>query len=676
MPRAPVPKWVKARMSRGLVMTLALTSPLHAENADEEEIEITVAGQREVSLRDPTSASQVIYGERLLQPGASAATVLDQVPGVEVTKTGASSDVATASLRGATSAQTPVYLAGIRLNDDVSGTADLSTLPLWMLDRIEVYRGHAPQYADRLGLGGAVFFEPRLPEATGARAGASVGSFGERAVFIGATAAAPRGGVMLALRTDTADNDYPFVDDRGTRLTTADDRVIDRPNADFTAYDLWALGRGELGRTAHGSVRFTALGNFYAREQGVTGFAVAPAESARQKLRRFLGGLSTHLPCQASVPDGCRVRLDSTLIAVHSELEDPARELGILTDRAVSDATRVSQHQRFERFLSESLFVELSTGQEFERLELDQTDSMIRANRLTLDSSGALELALSESFLFDAVGKLSCYGTEGPEQAQNCSALSPEGRVGARFGLDERLALLANFGRYERQPTLGELYGVAPAVRGNPEIMPETGISADVGVRASLAGSRELKLFVQLFAFGRHTAHLIAYRRGGLGYLRPFNVGKARILGLEGSVVLQLPGRLSSRTGADLIDPRDTTEDRAVSNDLIPFHSRVRLSERLEWPLPLPTRGNEPAQVHSSLGGQVAYASSKVADPAGLIVIDEQATVDGFYTLQLGKEGVTMRAAVTNILDAPHFDVIGFPLPGRSVHLSFEAVLQ
>ncbi|MFW5741310.1 MAG: TonB-dependent receptor, partial [Myxococcota bacterium] len=137
-------------------------------------IDVTVRGAKlrpPSSPRDPTAASTVVSKEALKSPGATSADVLSRVPGVQVSRTGSAADISTASIRGATSAQTPVYFAGILLNDDVAGTADLSTIPLWMLDRVEVYRGHAPGFAQQLGIGGAVFFEPRLPRRTRVGAG-------------------------------------------------------------------------------------------------------------------------------------------------------------------------------------------------------------------------------------------------------------------------------------------------------------------------------------------------------------------------------------------------------------------------------------------------------------------------------------------------------------------------
>ncbi len=140
-----------------------------------------------------------------------------------------------------------MYLAGIRLNDDVTGTADLSTVPLWMLDRVEVFRGNAPEAADRLGIGGAIFFEPRLPHHSRLGGGYALGSFGELSTWLGGAVAAPGAASMVALSRSYAKNDYTYVNDNGTRSTTADDRAVRRPNADATSYDSWAIGRTTAG---------------------------------------------------------------------------------------------------------------------------------------------------------------------------------------------------------------------------------------------------------------------------------------------------------------------------------------------------------------------------------------------------------------------------------------------
>ena len=174
-------------LNRGSATALAIVivSTTQARADDEQPVEVVVQGERtsHVGGHDPTAATYVVRREDLRAPGLTTAEALSTVPGVEVTRSGAAAEVSTASVRGATAAQTPVYLAGIRLNDDLTGTADLSLVPLWMLDRIEVYRGTPPFDADRLGIGGAVFLEPLRPKTTRVGAGGVLGSFGENGAW-------------------------------------------------------------------------------------------------------------------------------------------------------------------------------------------------------------------------------------------------------------------------------------------------------------------------------------------------------------------------------------------------------------------------------------------------------------------------------------------------------------
>src|SRR4051812_49935233 len=131
--------------------------------------------------REPFAASSRVGRERLAAPGVRAPEVLRSEVGVQIAETGGLGAPATASIRGATAAQTPVYLGGVRLNDQVGGAADLSTIPLWLVERVDVYRGNAPFEADELGIGGAVFFEPRRPKRKEAAAGGTLGRFWTRA---------------------------------------------------------------------------------------------------------------------------------------------------------------------------------------------------------------------------------------------------------------------------------------------------------------------------------------------------------------------------------------------------------------------------------------------------------------------------------------------------------------
>lgn len=627
----------------------------------EPQAEIVVPGHKSTRpAREPTLAASRVDPSELSRPGANAAAVLSRVPGVQVSETGGASDLSTASVRGATSAQTPVYLAGIRLNDDLTGSADLSLIPLWMLGRAEVYRGNAPADADRLGIGGAIYFEPRVPRKNRLLAGAQLGSFGQRAAWLGAEIAERGSAALVAFRTAGAKNDYSYLDNAGTS-SAADDRVRARPNADTSERDAWAVGRTSLGRRG---AQLTTVFNAFEREQGVTGLAAVPALAARSASARLLAGLTARTPCSSG--PGCELVLTSLALSTRTRLTDPDHELGLLAARLDSEGTRFAEGARV--WLKGRVFrALLGANLEFERFAQDGATTL-RAKRNTASARAALFAALPADTELSSLAVVTCDATDGPEQSQGCADLRPEARLGVRkkWGAFE---LRSNLSRYARVPTLGELYGISALVRGSSALVPEQGIAWDLGARwESWLGP--VWTYLDLFGFARRVTDLIAYRRSSLGAVQPYNVGSARVLGAEFEAGAQLAEHARATLALTVLDPRDTTASRNLTNDLIPHQSRFVSSLFVEGFVD-PESG---ALRRAGLDARLSHRSSRLADPAGLIVLPASTTLDLGATLRFGREhDLSVRAALDDVFDARHFDFIGYPVPGRSLHCSAEA---
>jgi len=646
---------VRAAVLLLLGLSIFDAPPARAEG----EAEIVVTGQKDARpTRDPTVAASLVSTPELARPGASAAAILAHVPGVQVSATGAASDLATASVRGASSAQTPVYLAGIRLNDDITGTADLSLVPLWMLSRAEVYRGNAPADAERLGIGGAVFFEPRLPRASRVGAGGTFGSFGESSGWLGAELAERGAGALVAFRGSRAQNDYPYLDDGGT-ASPADDRTRSRPNADYTAREAWAIGRTIMGQ---GGARITTVFNAFEREQGVTGLSALPALAARAESARVLAGISAKMPCSAD--PGCALELVSQVISARSSLRDSQRELGLLAPRLDARGTRVGEGARLS-YTGRVVRVLFGANVDFERLALDGIVPL-RAARSSSSVRLGLSASLGEHTTLSGLAVVTCDATRGAQQADRCADLTPEGRIGVReqWGPFE---LRSNLGRYARVPTLGELYGISALVRGSSTLVAEGGVAFDLGARWA-APLGPISGYLDVFGFARHVSELIAYRRSSLGAVQPYNVGSARVLGVELEAGLNWVGHARSTLSLTALDPRNTTAGRNLTNDLIPYQSRLVASFFTEGFVEPRSR----LVKRAGLDARLSYRSSRLADPAGLIVLPDSSELDLGATVLLARD-LAVRGAVDDVFDAHHFDFIGYPVPGRSLHLSVEA---
>ncbi len=659
-------------------MTVAAMALAVARSAGADEPpEVEVRGEPIASPpKEPSVAGSVIREERLGAPGLQAGDVLRTQPGVTVLETGGYGSPSTASIRGATAAQTPVYLAGIRLNDDVGGTADLSLVPLWLLHRVEVYRSNAPLAGDQLGIGGAIFFEPRRPRRTEVSAGVLSGSFDAHALWAVAGGGDERAAGLVGVRLEGARNDYPFVNDAGTRFEPGNSKTVRLTNADERSAGVWAIATARLGEEG----RADLVVNVVDRDAGLPGLPLFPSTRARVHIERELGGLTAAVPCAMH---GCVITTTSAAIVSTARYDDPAREANLGTTEVELDATRVEESVAVRWSPSDHISLTPDVRASEERIAIDAAGvTSVRAQRQFSRAALQGEWAISDSVTVRALGGAECHGTShsgvppwtlpgdvtGPPHGGACGQLEPSGRIGAQVG-HAPLTLLANAGRYARVPTLSELYGISGAARGNSALVPETGISVDAGIRAAGSSRGVFRgAAIDLFGFVRLASDLIAYQRSSWGYAIPFNVGSARVAGVELLAEYAPAPFFFFELAATVIDPRNTSALRPA-NDILPYQPELTVVPRVQ--LRAPIRAS-PIDA-SKLSVTYFYESSRYADPAGLVVIPEQGSLDLDAEIGAFRDRVVLRGRLVNLLDQTRFDLIGYPLPGRAVYVALEA---
>lgn len=629
---------------------------------------VVVEGERaqpDAPYRAREVAGSVVKGERLRAPGAGTKEVLRSEPGVQLVELGGLGAPATASLRGATATQTPVFLAGVRLNDEVGGTANLSDVPLFMLDRVEVYRSHAPASGAELGIGGAIYLEPRRFKANERRATLSgmVGSYGSRSVSAYGALSAETTSVSAGVELASAENDYPFQSGNGTLFTHGDDRTARLPNAGVASTSVWVALTHETPRA-----RLRLFFHGADREQGAPKLALTPSQYARVHLTRRLMALNATIPLERL--NGA-VELTTSAIASTTRLDDPASELSLNRPHVATPGERVEQSVLARQAtlsgfrLAEQLLVSEERLRRFEGT-LAANSERLAAERLRARLSLAAEAPLGAHGRFVASGALTCLGTSDAGRP-GCGAEPATGRLGAGYRAGP-FELFANVGSYTRPPTLSELYGASLLVRGNAKLGSERGTSLEGLVRYQLLGAGRRLLWVDTSLFARTSRDLVVFLRTPQGYFSPVNRARARFLGSELVVGTTPLAGLEVSGNASLLDPRDESPDRASANDILPFLSRLTLGAAVS----AHERLGPPALGTFAVTLRAAYQSSRYANPAGQGVIPEQANVDVEAAL-LGAAGLlTTRIRLANLFDAARYDIVGFPLPGRSAFLSME----
>ena len=141
------------------------------------------------AARAPQSAQQLLADLSVIDratieaSGASGlADVLARVPGIQMVRNGGMGNTTNLMLRGADTAYTAVYIDGIRFSSQSgSGGATWESIPLALIDRIEVLRGPAAAIYGSDAIGGVVqIFTRRAEQAFAPSVSVGLGSNGTR----------------------------------------------------------------------------------------------------------------------------------------------------------------------------------------------------------------------------------------------------------------------------------------------------------------------------------------------------------------------------------------------------------------------------------------------------------------------------------------------------------------
>ena len=241
----------------------------------------------------------------------------------------------------------------------------------------------------------------------------------------------------------------------------------------------------------------------------------------------------------------------------------------------------------------------------------------------------------------------------------------------------QRLRFVANVGRYVRVPTLGEVYGASGAVHGNPALAPEAGYTADLGRpragrRAGPRLRRRLRRRVRVRALGRWAHRLRAHRAGLRHAVQRRQRARARRRAARGASRSRRRSS-ASRSRRPSLDPRDTSRRgarRSTTSCPTARASSRRPRLRADWRRGAATgvergrrRGRAPSTSRAATPTRRASASSA-----------EQTTRRRSRSTSRGSTGCSrLRVRVADLFDAVRTDIIGYPLPGRSIYFGLEA---
>ena len=138
------------------------------------------------------------------------ADFLKMVPGVHVREVNGKGQYTTVSVRGSTTAQVGVFVDGVLFNLGGDAAADISTIPVHNVERIEVYRGYIPSRFGGTFIGGVINIVTKKPNRGNVTASVGRGSFGGKKANLQFDLPLGDGTLMVGINHDESKGNFKY----------------------------------------------------------------------------------------------------------------------------------------------------------------------------------------------------------------------------------------------------------------------------------------------------------------------------------------------------------------------------------------------------------------------------------------------------------------------------------
>ncbi len=602
--------------------------------------EVTIVATRFTLSPDALPARVTRLDRALIEryPEHSLSAILERDGGGFVRRYGPGG-LAGISIRGSSPTHTAILLDGQPVTDPQLGQVDLSLLPTVFLSAVEQLHGGGSSRFGSDAIGGAINLSTLVPERSSIRLTTLAGAWGERSAGATGMLMGSNTDVTVAAEVAKEDGDFSFLD-RSNFPT----RRSERSNADRESVNVFFKARHRRSRT------LTELAGWLASvERGLPSIGGNPSPGERQWDRLFRVWLAQHwqsstgsTTVQASV-QRMSIRYANPAIGVDDEGLTRSLTIGVSRDQRISRALR--------------LIVGADAGrQTASHPSLDdgaaQTMSAIYASAQARAGRGISFFPSVRSDWFRRDGHV-------------VNSVNPALRVRMKLGNEGVLAVKSGVERTFRIPTFNDLHWRGANARGNSGLLPERGVSADLGF-----AMESDRFSGEVTAFYQSTRNRISWLPDESGTWRPENIGTARSFGLEssgkrtvvlGAVVMTISAGYEFVNATDRSSKASETYGKPLR--YVPRHT-VRT-------------GADFVGRHMSAGLSVRAVGRRYVTEDASSWLSPYAVVDARVAsrFNIGTTALRLTAALENVGSSDYQIVSGYPMPPRHLRLQLAVTI-
>ncbi|MFB6258387.1 MAG: TonB-dependent receptor plug domain-containing protein [Flavobacteriales bacterium] len=627
------------RSWRGLVL-LIIGAPGIAFPQDSIRFDaVEVIGER-IEPSDPYRVTKMDSNVLRQHAFQDLGSLLEERSAMQVRRHGPSG-AASLSFRGTRSNETRMYWNGLPLRSPTLGQNDLSLIPSFFLDRVELHHGGASAIDGTGGIGGSVHMKSGVKNRGPwhLRLQGRGASFGDR--MGGADLSVEQGGLQsrtrFYYRSASNDFDYPDVTEKGMPEKKRKNAAIQRGGI---MQDLnYGLGNGH---------RLFASAWYFRSSRDIP----TPIDQVERGQHQEDRTVNSMFGWGWTGPS-TRLSLRSGFFYNSLRYREEISDLNAVT-RTRSWRTRLQGEHRFNEKRSIS-------GAWAYDLEMARSSGYSGSKRRGRNRGYIqFENRFGERLFLQGLLQEEWVGGER-------APLMPTMGLDLKIVRKPDLHFKANVSRSYRFPTLNDLYW-EPG--GKDSLSPQEGWSYESGLAASFGqGTEGFELKTEVTAFLLEMNDRIVWAPTSAGYWSPKNIDRSRDMGLEGSFDLRiaigndlvLQGQADhTYVNAEVIDQVAGEEPRKGQAIYVPSH-RGSGTIGVAW------------KKKNRLRYGITYTGRRFIDRDNLRYLPA-------YTLQRIQllrrldliKGIRMmvKAGVRNLFDIPYHSVAWQPMPGRSFELS------
>ena len=672
-----------------IIIFCTTTRSLFAETEESEiqpeKKEITVIAKKEPHEIERSSSSRSVI--ELKDTDGRFVTVdelIEKEAGVRIRRYGGMGAYSTASIRGSTSNQVNVYIDGIPLNHAGMGEVNLSALNTDSISEIEIRRN-----GDTFGspIGGALHLKTAKERETpsGFKIGSGIGSFDTFRV-IGEAWGGEAFQYDVSTKAESSRQNFKFHNDNGTPvINTIDDFEDTRENANYKHY--FATARFGW----HGfQTDFKLLNDTAKAENGLPGPIARQTKRTRAELLRNTTGLSTDT--KGLFADWFRLQNRVFFTEYQNQFHDPDQEYDPTTPHSFARLRSYGLNVEPTIYLLDYYqTIKLFLGTEREGFWKERRNRFEeRVERLPAKTRGKSTLRFEdEAAFFDdrliltASAEYQQIVDRFPDQDYRFRSVFDEDPTYKEHNLrnfsggvrgvvyreqknDIYLKLHASTG--SRLPLFVELFGQPGAIIGNTRLVPEKADTIEGGFGMQLSKPAELPLQadLEIIGFERRVTDLILFVPNSQFSVRPENVDKANIRGVESSLKLKAFDHIKLYTNYTWQKAINESDIRYVKGKYLAYQPLHDFAGGLSW-------FNDFIETGIDASYQGALYKDRTNDPFNY--------QPGYWLYGLffrwqvfgkdeKKKDLRISFDIKNLLNRRAVEISGYPLPGRAVYLS------